>query len=117
MNKCKLNIPALVETLGFQVTKMAYSKREDLFQYKFENGLILSIGVGYGHYASEDTCECAVLGLDDEFISLSEHDDVRGHVDEAGLVELARQVATNTIPKFAGLRSWAPEDEDEDDEE
>jgi hypothetical protein len=53
---------------------------------------------------------------DGEFISLSDHDDVRGHVDEAGLVELARQVATDTIPKFAGLRGWAAEDEDEDDE-
>lgn len=101
------NVPYEYEELDLE--------RHDLFQFKFENGNVLSVGVGEGHYVDHAKCECAVFGPGHEFIPISEHDDVRGYVGESELIELARQVATDTIPEFQGLKSsWSDVDEDEE---
>ena len=70
------------DTINYTVKEV----RPGLVQATFENGCILSIGFGEGHYATHlfdgslipTSYEVAVFGPDGNFIKLTSYDDVAG---------------------------------------
>jgi hypothetical protein len=70
--------------------RMKVARNGDLLQYRFENGLLLSCGIGRMHLCSSETMEVAVF-RDGRFVRLLD-DDVEGHVPRQLFAWLVRDL-------------------------
>lgn len=103
--------PVLAEGLPANSEYAVVNTSDIGYHFKFKNGLKLSVQ-GRG-YTSGHQWECAVFDQHHKIIPLSDNDDVRGWVGESELIELAKQVMTDTIPTYKGF-SWDDEDDNEE---
>ena len=84
----------------FKATQNSYNNG---FHITFKNGCTVSVQFGKGNYSDggETTAEVAAWDQDDNWIKLSDHDDVRRYCSPDEVLEIMSKVASRGTKKMS----------------